>query len=77
MGTDSDSTIALKHIIDNPVIKIKSDYSVGDYEGPASSSDPNGNKNLNLYLRGLYLIKGYNVEEDESGNIITTIGIDY
>ncbi len=77
VGTDSDSTIALKHIIDNPVIKIKSDYSVGDYEGPASSSDPNGNKNLNLYLRGLYLIKGYNVEEDESGNIITTIGIDY
>jgi hypothetical protein len=32
---------------------------------------------LNLYLRGLYLIKGYEVEEDESGNIITTIGIDY
>lgn len=66
----------LEHIIDNPVIKIKSDYSVGDYEGPASS-DSNEDKNLNLYLRGLYLIKGYNVEEDESGNIITTIGIDY
>ena len=76
MGTDSDSTIALKHIIDNPVIKIKSDYSIRNYEGPASS-DPNEDKNLNLYLRGLYLIKGYSVGEDESGNIITTIGIDY
>lgn len=66
----------LEHIIDNPVIKIKSDYSIRNYEGPASS-DPNEDKNLNLYLRGFYLIKGYNVEEDESGNIITTIGIDY
>lgn len=63
----------LEHIINNPVIKIKSDYSVGDYEGPASSSDIN----LSSYLRGFYLIKGYEVEEDESGNIITTIGIDY
>ena len=66
---------ALEHIIDNPVIKIKSDYNIRNYGGPASSSDPN--KNLNLYLKGLYLIKGYEVGEDESGNIITTIGINY
>lgn len=68
---------ALKHIIDNPIIKIKSDYSIRDYDGPASSSDPSEDKNLSLYLRGLYLIKGYEVGEDESGNIITTIGINY
>ena len=67
----------LKHIIDNPVIKIKSDYSIRDYNGPASSSDPSKDKDLNLYLKGLYLIKGYEVGEDESGNIITTIGINY
>lgn len=66
---------ALKYIIDSPVIKIKSDYSIKDYTGPVSPSDQD--KYLNLYLRGLYLIKGYEVEEDESGNIITTIGIDY
>ena len=66
---------ALKYIIDSPVIKIKSDYSIKDYAGPVSPSDQD--KDLNLYLRGLYLIKGYEVEEDESGNIITTIGIDY
>lgn len=67
----------LKHIIDNPVIKIKSDYSIRDYNGPASPSDPSKDKDLNLYLKGLYLIKGYEVGEDESGNIITTIGINY
>lgn len=65
----------LEHIIDSPVIKIKSDYSIRNYGGPASPSDQG--KDLNLYLRGLYLIKGYEVEEDESGNIITTIGINY
>lgn len=63
----------LKHIIDSPVIKIKSDYSIKDYTGPASPP----NINLSPYLRGFYLIKGYEVEEDESGNIITTIGINY
>ena len=63
----------LEHIINNPVIKIKSDYSVGNYEGPTSSSSIN----LSSYLKGFYLIKGYEVEEDESGNIITTIGINY
>lgn len=78
VGTDPDSTIAaLEHIIDNPVIKIKSDYSIRDYNGPTSPPDPNKDKDLNLYLKGLYLIKGYEVGEDESGNIITTIGIDY
>lgn len=66
---------ALKYIIDSPVIKIKSDYSIKDYTGPVFPSDQD--KDLNLYLRGFYLIKGYEVEEDESGNIITTIGIDY
>lgn len=65
----------LEHIIDSPVIKIKSDYNIRNYGGPASPSDQD--KDLNLYLRGLYLIKGYEVGEDESGNIITTIGIDY
>lgn len=75
VGADLDPTIALEHIIDNPVIKIKSDYSIRDYNGPASP--PDQDKDLNLYLRGLYLIKGYEVGEDESGNIITTIGINY
>lgn len=68
---------ALEHIIDNPVIKIKSYYIISDYNGPASPSDPSEDKDLNLYLKGFYLIKGYKVEEDESGNTITTIGINY
>lgn len=70
-----DTEDVLEHIIDSPVIKIKSDYNIRNYGGPASPSDQD--KDLNLYLRGLYLIKGYEVGEDESGNIITTIGIDY
>ena len=70
-----DIEYVLEHIIDSPVIKIKSDYNIRNYGGPASLSDQD--KDLNLYLRGLYLIKGYEVEEDESGNIITTIGINY
>lgn len=68
---------ALEHIIDSPVIKIKSDYNISDYNDPASPSDPSEDKDLNLYLKGFYLIKGYRIEEDESGNIITIIGINY